>query len=433
MNRTRRRWIASLMGLVTILSIVGGSDAQEGRHVDVLEIGGPVTPIMISYIERGIRAAENDGAEALIVKLDTPGGQLDQMKKIVQILLDADVPAVVYVYPQGAYAASAGTLITLAAHVAAMAPGTTIGAASPVGGQGEDLNETEDRKVKEDMKALARALTERRGPPAVTWAESAIEEAKSANAQEALSLGVIDFVASDVNDLLVQMDGFVVRVGGQDVTLHTAGASVRELAMNFAEQALHVIANPTIAFILLTLGINAILFELSSPGGYVAGIIGVICLLLAWYALGTLPVNYAGLLFIVLAFVLFVVDIKAPTHGALTIGGMISLVAGALILFNSPIYHISIAAVVSMALVTGLFFAFAISKAIQAARKAPVTGREGLIGQLGRARTALEPHGTVFTKGELWQATATEDPIAAGEQVQIVAVEGFHLRVKKAP
>jgi membrane-bound serine protease (ClpP class) len=433
MNRTRRRWVAGLIWLAMILSIVGGSDAQEGRHVDVLEIAGPVTPIMISYIDRGIRTAEDDGAEALIVKLDTPGGQLDQMKKIVQILLDADVPAVVYVYPQGAYAASAGTLITLAAHVAAMAPGTTIGAASPVGGQGEDLSTTEDRKVKEDMKAQARALTERRGAPAVTWAESAIEEAKSANAQEALSLGVIDFVASDVNDLLVQMDGFVVRVGGQDVTLHTAGASVRELAMNFAEQALHIIANPTIAFILLTLGINAILFELSSPGGYVAGIIGVICLLLAWYALGTLPVNYAGLLFIVLAFVLFVIDIKAPTHGALTVGGMISLVAGALILFNSPIYHISIAAVVSVAVVTGLFFAFAISKAIQAARKAPVTGREGLIGQLGRARTALEPQGTVFTKGELWQATTTEDYIAAGEQVQIVSVEGFHLKVKKAP
>jgi membrane-bound serine protease (ClpP class) len=416
-----------------ILSIVSGVDAQESRHVDVLEIEGPVTPIMISYIERGIHTAESDGAQALVVKLNTPGGQLDQMKKIVQSLLNASVPVAIYVYPQGAYAASAGTLITLAAHVAAMAPGTTIGAASPVGGQGEDLNATEDRKIKEDMKAQARALTERRGQQAVSWAESAIEEAQSANAQEALNLGVIDFVAIDLNDLLMQMDGFTVNVSSQNVTLHTAGAGVRELAMSLSERVLHTIANPTIAFILLTLGINAILFELSSPGGYVSGIIGAICLLLAWYALGTLPVNYAGLLFIALAFVLFVVDIKAPTHGALTVGGIAALIAGALILFSSPLYHVSIAAVVSVAAMTGAFFAFAIAKVVQARAKPPVTGREGMIGHLAQVRTTLDPQGTVFTKGELWKATTVDSPIQVGEQVQIVAVEGFRLQVKRAP
>jgi membrane-bound serine protease (ClpP class) len=196
---------------------------------------------------------------------------------------------------------------------------------------------------------------------------------------------------------------------------------------------LHTIANPTIAFILLTLGINAILFELSSPGGYVAGIIGVICLLLAWYALGTLPVNYAGLLFIALAFVLFVVDIKAPTHGALTVGGIAALIAGALILFSSPLYHVSIAAVVSVAVVTGAFFAFAIAKVVQARAKPPVTGREGMIGHLAQVRTTLDPQGTVFIKGELWKATAVDGPIQVGERVQIVAVQGFHLQVKRAP
>jgi membrane-bound serine protease (ClpP class) len=433
MNQARRRSVASLIWLVLILPALGGVKAQTDHHVDVLEIEGPVTPIMISYIQRGIRTATADGAEALIVKLDTPGGQIDQMKKIVESLLDAGLPVVVYVYPQGAYAASAGTLITLAAHVAAMAPGTTIGAASPVGSQGEDLNTTEDRKIKEDLKARARALTERRGEQAVSWAESAIEEAKSANAQEALNLGVIDFVASDLNDLLVQLDGFAVQVDSQSVILHTAGADVQELDMNFAENLLHIITNPTIAFILLTLGINAILFELSSPGGYVAGIIGVICLLLAWYALGTLPVNYAGLLFVALAFVLFVIDLKAPTHGALTVGGITSLIAGALILFNSPLYHVSIAAVVSVAAVTGLFFAFAIAKVVQARRRPPVTGREGLMGQLAQVRTTLDPQGTVFVKGELWQATTEDGPIEAGEQVQVVAVSGFCLHVKRAP
>jgi membrane-bound serine protease (ClpP class) len=398
-----------------------------------LEIEGPVTPIMISYIERGIRAAETDGAEALIIKLDTPGGQIDLMSDIVQVLLEADVPVVVYVYPPGAYAASAGTLITLAAHVAAMAPGTTIGAASPVGSQGEDLGETLETKIKEDLKAQARALAARRGEEAVAWAESAVEEAKAATAQEALELGVIDFVANDLDDLLKQMDGFQVEVDSREVTLETADATVREQPMTFIEQFLHIITNPTIAFILLTVGINAILFELSSPGGYAAGIVGAICLLLAFYALGVLPVNYSGLILIGLAFVLFVVDIKAPTHGVLTAGGIVSLVAGALLLFNSPLYRVSIIAVVSVALVTGIFFAFAVAKVAQAQRRPAVTGREGLVGELAQARTALDPEGTVFVKGEFWESEAIDGPIEAGEKVEIVSVDGFHLRVRRAP
>jgi membrane-bound serine protease (ClpP class) len=420
------------MWLALILSAVSGVVAQEARHVDVLEIEGPVTPIMISYIERGIRTAEDDGAEVLVIQLNTPGGQVDLMNEIVQAILEAEVPVVVYVYPRGAYAASAGTLITLSGHVAAMAPGTTIGAASPVGQQGEDLGETLEQKVKEDLKAQARALAARRGDEAVTWAESAIEEAKAATAQEALDMGVIDFVAVDLEDLLVQMDGFQVTLDSQEITLETANVMVRQVPMTFVEQFLHIITNPTIAFILLTLGINAILFELSSPGGYVAGIVGAICLLLAFYSLGVLPVNYAGLIFIVLAFVLFFVDIKAPTHGALTVGGIVSLVAGALLLFNSPLYRISIAAVVSVALVTGLFFAFAVAKVLQAQRRQAVTGREGLVGQRARVRTTLDPEGTVFIKGELWDALGEDGRVEPGEWVEIVAVDGFRLLVKRA-
>lgn len=428
-NRVLR--MGFLLWLLLALLPLAGAGAQDARHVDVLEIEGPVTPIMISYIERGIRTAEDDGAEALIIKLDTPGGQTDLMNDIVSALLQARVPTVVYVYPAGAYAASAGTLITLGAHVAAMAPGTTIGAASPVGSQGEDLGETMEAKVKEDLKAQARVLAARRGDEAVAWAESAVEEAKAATADEALALGVIDFVASNLADLLAQMDGFQVTVNGEEITLRSAGASIRELPMSFAEQFLHIITNPTIAFILLTLGLNAILYELSSPGGYVGGIVGVICLLLAFYALGVLPVNYAGLILIALAFVLFVVDIKAPTHGALTVGGVVALVAGALILFNSPLYRISIVAVLSVALVTAGFFAFAVAKVVQAQRKPPVTGREGLVGLTAQARTALDPEGKVFVKGELWDAVAEGGPIAPGERVEIVAVEGFCLRVKQ--
>jgi membrane-bound serine protease (ClpP class) len=353
------------------------------------------------------------------------------MNEIVQLLLGANVPTVVYVYPPGAYAASAGTLITLAAHVAAMAPGTTIGAASPVGAEGEDLGETLETKVKEDMKAQARALTEHRGEEAMAWAESAVEDAKAATAQEALDMGVIDFIAYDLDDLLAQMDGFPVEVDNQVVELHTADATVREQPMSFVEQFLHIITNPTIAFILLTVGINAILFELSSPGGYVAGIVGAICLLLAFYALGVLPVNYAGLILIALAFVLFFVDIKAPTHGALTMGGIVSLAAGALILFNSPLYRVSIAAIVTVTLVTGLFFAFAIAKVVQAQRKAVVTGSEGLVGKMAEVRTRLNPEGKVFLMGELWDAVAEEGPVERGDCVQIVAVDGFRLQVKR--
>jgi membrane-bound serine protease (ClpP class) len=406
-------------------------DVDAPRYVSVLEIEGPVTPVMISYIERGIATTEGGGDEALIIKLNTPGGQIDLMNEIVQLLLPADVPTVVYVYPRGAFAASAGTLITLGAHVAAMAPGTTIGAASPVGTQGEDLGETMEQKVKEDLKAQARALAARRGEDAVAWAESAIEEAKAATAQEALEMGVIDFVADNLDDLLAQMDGFQVEVNGQEVTLHTAEAEVHEQPMTFVEQVLHIITNPTIAFILLTIGINAILFELSSPGGYAAGIVGAICLLLAFYALGVLPVNYTGLILIALAFVLFVVDLKAPTHGVLTVGGIVSLVAGALLLFNSPLYKVSLAAVLSVAVVTGLFFAFAVAKVVQTQRTPAVTGIEGLIGGLAQARTDLDPEGTVFIDGELWDARATTGAIEIGEMVEVVAVDGFCLSVRR--
>jgi len=432
MVRNWKRWVGMLLWLLILFGPALGAVAQEARHVDVLQIEGAVTPIMISYIQRGIRTAEADGAEALIVELNTPGGQIDLMSKIVQSLLDADVPVVVYVYPKGAYAASAGTLITLAGHVAAMAPGTTIGAASPVGSEGEDLGETMETKVKEDLKAQARALTERRGEQAIAWAESAIQEAKAATAQEALDLGVIDFVAADLDDLLGQMDGFKATVAGGEVVLHTAGTRINELPMTAVEKFLHIVTNPTIAFILLTIGLNAILFELSSPGGYAAGVVGVICLLLAFYSLGVLPVNYTGLIFIALAFVLFIVDLKAPTHGVLTAGGIASLIAGALILFNSPLYRVSVLVVVAVAAITGLFFAFAIAKVIRAQTWPVVTGREGLVGRLAEARTPLDPEGFVFVQGELWHATAVDGTIDQGEQVEIVAMEGLRLTVKRA-
>lgn len=414
------------------VSVAGGAQGQAAPHVDVLQIEGAVTPVMISYIERGIATAEEDGAEVLVILLNTPGGQTDLMNRVISAMLSSNVPVVVYVYPRGAYAASAGTLITLAGHAAAMAPGTTIGAASPVGSQGEDLGETMEAKVKEDLKAQARGLAARRGDEAVAWAEAAIEEARAATAEEALELGVIDLVAGSLEELLAGLDGMEVLVNDRQVVLETAGGEVHDLPMSFPEQFLHIITNPTVAFILLTLGLNALLFELSAPGGYAAGVVGAICLVLAFYALGVLPVNYAGLIFIVLAFGLFIADVKAATGGVLTVGGVVSLVAGALLLFNSPLYRVSISAIVAVALVTGLFFAFAVTKVVQARRRPAVTGTESLIGQLGEARTALEPEGMVFVRGELWQAESLVGPIEKGERVEIAGMRGFRVQVRKA-
>jgi len=398
----------------------------------VMEVNGPVTPVMLSFIERGIEEAEGQGAEALVIMLNTPGGDVELTRKIIETIIGSNVPVAVYVAPRGAFAASAGTFITLAGHVAAMAPATSIGAASPVSGQGEEIPETLRDKISNILQAEIEGLAQRRGEKAVEWAREAVSEARAATAEEALELGVIDFIANDLDDLLRQMDGFSVTLHDrQEVTLQTADAATAELPMTPIEQFLHTITNPNIAFILLTLGINGILFELSSPGGYAAGVVGVICLLLAFYSLGVLDVNYTGLLFIALAFILFVIDIKAPTHGVLTVGGIVSFILGSLLLFNSPFYAVSRSLVIGVGLGTGAFFAFVVAKAVLVQRRPATTGAEGLVGALATARTDLSPTGTVYLKGEWWEAEADETPIEAGEQVRVKSVDGFRVRVTR--
>jgi membrane-bound serine protease (ClpP class) len=261
--------------------------AQTEGQVLVMEVTGPVTPVMLSYIERGVLEAEERDAEALVLMLNTPGGDVDLTKRIIQAIVASDVPVVVYVWPRGAFAASAGTFITLAGHVAAMGPNTSIGAASPVSGQGEEISETLKDKIVNILQADIEGLAQRRGEKAVEWARQAVSEARAATAEEALELGVIDFIATDLSDLLRQIDGVSVMLHDREVTLHTEGAPTEELPMTGVERLLHTITNPNIAFILMTLGINGILFELSSPGGYAAGVVGVICLLLAFYALSS--------------------------------------------------------------------------------------------------------------------------------------------------
>ncbi len=427
-------WLA--MGLLALLP--RPVHAQGGAlRVLVLTADGPVAPPMTAYIERGVKTAEQNGADLLIVQLDTPGGFTDAMMSIVQAIRGSHVPVVVYVSPRGGMAASAGSVITLAGHAAAMAPETTIGAASPVGSSGEDLGETMKSKLVEDMKATVRTLASRRPPEAVAFAEQMIETAQAATSQEALDIGLIDFVAVDLDDLLRQLDGFVVETVDGPVTLHTAGADVVQVNISFIEQLLQILTNPNVVFLLITIGVIAILTEISSPGGWVAGFIGVVCLALAAYGLGILPVNWFGMVFMLTAFVLFILDIKAPTHGGLTVAGLGSLIAGALILFNSPgtpvFFRVSVPLVVVTSMITAALFFTILTFGLRA-QKVPVkTGEASLIGRTGVARSGLAPRGNVQVGGELWSADLAEGepPISAGERVAVVGLEGIRLKVKK--
>lgn len=425
-------WV-SIIGLLTPVVWAQESEPAD-RFVLQIRADGPLTPAMVSYVQRGVRRAEDQGATALIFQLDTPGGQLDLMQDIVTALRESRVPVVVYVAPRGGAAWSAGTVIVLAGHAAAMAPETGIGAASPVGLETE-LPDTEEKKAKEAILSLVRDLAAPRGEAVVEWSQAAVEEAVAASASEAYELGIVDIIASDVDDLLAQLDGFEVDVQGEQVLLRTAGVRVESVSMSLIEQILHVVVNPTIILTLLGIGVQALLIEISSPGGWVAGFVGIVSISLGVYGLGVLPVNALGLILIALAIGLFVLEVKATTHGALTVAGVVSMVAGALILFNSgdaPGYaQVSLPVVITIALCFAGTFLFIMTKALQAQRPRPKTGLEGMVGAIALTRSELNPTGKVFLQGEHWNAVAADDAIPAGEQVEIVAVEGFRLRVKR--
>lgn len=403
--------------------------------VILLSAEGALTPSMQQYISRGIRSAEGENAELVILQLDTPGGSLNIMNSIVQDIRASTVPVVVYIAPTGAIAGSAGTIITLAGHAAAMAPGTAIGAASPVGSEGEDLGETMAAKEKNILKATVRSLAETRGTAAIDLAENTIENAEAVSAREAYDIGLIDFIAKDVPDLLRQLDGYQISTKSGEQTLSTNYATIKVVEPTFIEDLLGILTNPNIVFLLLTVGVQAILIELSSPGGWVAGFIGAVCIALAAYGLGVLPVNWFGMVFLVMSFILFLLDIKAPTHGALTAAGVGSLIIGALVLFNSPgtpaFQRVSVPLVVITSITTaGIFFGILIF-AIRAQKVPILTGRESLIGKTGVTRTALGPVGTVQVGGELWtgQLVEGELSIPAGIRVQIVGLQGNKLIV----
>jgi membrane-bound serine protease (ClpP class) len=427
----------ALFAMFTWLAPAGARAQDQAPPVLVLTAEGALTPAMGEYLSRGIRIAEQSGAQAIILQLDTPGGGVTLLGEMVKDMRASSVPIIVYVAPRGAMAASAGTVLTLAGHAAAMAPETTIGAASPVGSQGEDLGETMAAKTKNILKAQVRTLAEGRGSQAVKLAEDTIENAAAVSATEALDSGLVDFIATDQNDLLRQLDGFTVQVNGAEVTLHTANAPVTELNPSFIEQILAILTNPNVVFLLLTIGVQAILIEISSPGGWVAGFIGVVCLALATYGLDVLPVNWFGIIFLAVAFVLFILDIKAPTHGALTAAGVASLIVGALVLFNSPevpsFQRVSVPLIVGTSISTGGIF-FAVLLFAVRAQKTPVRmGQESLLGRSGVVRISLNPTGVIQMGGEQWTAeiTAGEEPLPVGTRVEVVGMQGNKMLVRR--
>jgi len=430
--------LASVLAL-NALTALAQTDSDTSTAL-VLDIDGPLTPSLAEYLERGLTEAQEQGAALVILRLNTPGGAIDLMSRMVEDIRLSPVPVVVYVAPRGALAGSAGTVITLAGHFSAMAPETAIGAASPIDASGADINETLEAKTKEILKAQIRSLTEGRLPPeAVALAEDTVENAAAVSAGEALEIGLIGYIANDIPALLRQLDGQTADTIDGPVIVETAYLQVEEFSLTFIEELLNMLTNPNIVFLLLTVGVQAILIEISSPGGWVAGFLGVVSLSLAGYGLGILPVNWFGLIFIATAFVLFFLEVKTPTYGALSVAGIGSFIAGALLLFNSSntpsFFRVNVPLVVVMGVLTAGIFFLAVTLAIRAQRTPVRMGRISLVGQTGRVRTEIQPHkpGEVHLASELWTAELEpgSPPVEAGDEVEVVAVDGLRLRVKK--
>ena len=395
----------------------------------MLPYSGVINPVASEYVDKGLEKARAMNAQALVLQLDTPGGLDKSMRLIVKSILASPIPVVVYVAPAGSRAASAGVFITMAAHVAAMAPGTNIGAAHPVALGGGKMDKTMIEKVENDAAAYIRSLAERWGRNA-DWAEEAVRKSVSIQASEAVEKGVVDLLAPSLEELLAKIDGRVLQAAGQTVTLATAGAPIETVSMTLKQRILSFLSHPNVAYLLMLLGLYGIFFELSSPGAVFPGIIGGIAIILAAYALQLLPVNWAGLALMALALVLFLLEIKVPSHGALTIGGVVALTLGSLMLFDSPdpLLRVSLKVIIPAVVVTSGFFFFLVGKVAQAHRARVTTGREGLVGAEGIVRKWADGQGTILLRGELWKAES-QSALVSGQEVTVTETDGLTLTV----
>jgi membrane-bound serine protease (ClpP class) len=428
---TTIKLIVLVLLLFTAAFLSSTANADQRRPVLAVKVSGVINPVSSEFISKNIVKANVMQAEALVIELDTPGGLDTSMRNIVKEIIGSSVPVIVYVSPSGARAASAGVFITLAAHVAAMAPGTNIGAAHPVS-MGGKMDTTMSEKATNDAAAYIKSLAERTGRNAA-WAEEAVRKSVSVTETEALKEHIIDFVSKDLNTLLKDIDNRKVTTTSGELTLKTSGAPVTHTEMDIRYKILTFISDPSVAYMLLLLGFYGLFFELTNPGTIFPGVTGAIFLILAFYSFQTLPVNYAGLLLIILAIVLFILEIKIISHGVLTIGGVISMVIGSLMLFDSPapFLRLSLSLVIPAVLVTALFFTATFRLAYRALKIKPSTGGEGLIGKEGKAITDItKDSGTVALHGEVWSASS-DDVINKGDRIEVISLSGLQIKVKK--
>ncbi len=404
-------------------------------------INGVINPAASEYIVSSIDRAENAPAELLVIEMDTPGGLMESMHKIVKAIQTSRVPVAVYVAPAGSRAASAGVFLTYAAHIAAMAPSTNIGSAHPVFGGGSpggkpdsSASETMMEKVVNDAVAKIKSMAKSRGRN-IEWAEKSIRESANITAEEALKLNVVDYIVPTLDSLLTVIDGKKVTLDDETVkTLKTAGAQVVTFEMNWREKLLDTITNPNIAYILMMLGMLGLTLELYHPGAILPGVVGGISLILGLYAMETLSVNYAGILLIVFAVILFLLEIKIPSYGVLSIGGVISLIAGSVMLFDSnlPFLHLSWQVIFGVVLITTLFFVFLVTLVVRSYKRKPTTGVEGMAGEKGEVYKALNPQGTIKVHGEFWKAVS-DSPVKKGQRVEVLEVDNDTLLLKVKP
>jgi len=421
-----------LLLILLLFCLVHPSIAWPAGHVNVITVNEIINPAISDYITKIVDKSVKEGANSLIIQLDTPGGLDLSMRDIIKSIMNARIPVIVYVAPGGARAASAGVMITMSADVAAMAPGTNIGAAHPVAMGGGKMDETMMEKVENDAVAYAKSIAAKKGRNE-EWAEEAVRKSVSITATEALELKVIDLVARDLQELLEKVDGRTVEKEGQKFTVLTRGAEVRNLEMGLRQRILNALSNPNIAYILLMVGLAGLYFEFSSPGAILPGVIGAISLILAFFALQTLPINYAGILLLILGIILFIAEIKITSYGLLSVGGVVSLTLGSLMLFESPApyFRVSLRVVLPTVFLTSAFFLIIVGLAIRAHRSQPATGQEGMVGLVGVAKSSLGPSGgKVFLHGEYWNAVSDE-AIREGDEVQVLEVKNLRMKVRR--
>ncbi|RKY87072.1 nodulation protein NfeD [candidate division KSB1 bacterium] len=423
--------IKTLFIFIPLFIFISFSDQSE-RLVYVIEIEGTINPVSTDFIINSIETAEKKNAECLIIEMDTPGGLMKSMKSIVKEIFSSGVPVVVYISPSGSTSGSAGVFITLSAHIAAMAPGTNIGAAHPVTMGLMDTTSTMNEKIVNDAVSYIRSIAKQRNKNEI-WAEKAVRESNSITEREAKKLNVIDYIAPSLDSLLVLIDGRKISLNTGTKILNTKNVKIIKKRYNWRYKLLDTISDPNIAYILLLIGIYGLVFELMNPGSILPGVVGGISIILAFFALQTLPINYAGLLLIIISIILFIVEIKVTSYGLLTIAGIISLTLGSIMLIESPLPYLKISwsVIVPAVIFTTLFFLFAVGLGLKAQMKKASTGKEGIVGMIGTARTDLDPEGQIFVAGELWKAYSDEK-IKKGEKVKVIEMKELLLKVKKS-